>query len=147
LLRKIKDIGYLIKLDTNGTNPEMINTILKQELIDYLAMDIKAPLKKYSQITGKTVNSKTIKESIKVIKESGLPYEFRSTILPFFHKTGDILAMARLIKGADLYYLQKFFPRKDLVNKKIVRERSYTSVKMKEFAKKCQQFVKKCLIR
>lgn len=146
-LKKIKKIGYLVKLDTNGTHPGMLKRVIHENLVDYLAMDIKAPLKKYSLVTQKAINPTIIKESIKIIKESELPYEFRSTILPIFHKTKDILAMARLIKGAELYFLQKFIPRNDLVNKKIDKERGYTSQKMREFAKKCQRFVKKCLVR
>jgi len=146
-LQKIKKLGFLVKLDTNGTNPKMLKRLIKEKLVDYLAMDLKGPLEKYSQITTRPFNPQLIKKSIKIIKTSGLPYEFRSTILPYFHKITDILKMAKLITGAEIYYLQKFVPRRDLVNKKIIKEEAFNHQEMTELAKKCQEFVKKCFIR
>lgn len=146
-LKKIKELDFLIKIDTNGTNPQMLKELINKKLVDYLAMDIKAPLEKYLLITQKSINPAIIKESIKLIKNSNLPYEFRSTILPYFHREEDILAMAKLIKGAELYYLQKFISRNDLVNRKLIQEKGFSQNKMLELAKLCQQFVKKCFIR
>jgi pyruvate formate lyase activating enzyme len=146
-LAKIKALGYLIKLDTNGTNPEAIKSLLAKKLIDYLAMDIKGPLEKYSLITQRVYDINKIKESIKIIMQSGLPYEFRSTILPLLHQEKDILAMAEAINGAEVFYLQKFVYQKNLVDRKIGREKFYSQAEMTDLAKKCRQFVKKCLIR
>jgi len=146
-LKKLKKTSLLIKLDTNGTNPEMVKMAIKENLVDYLAMDIKAPIIKYPKITNKKVSTEKIKQSISVIINSGLPYEFRSTILPYFHKSKDVLAMARLIKGADIYYLQKFVARGDLVNKNILDQKGYSTAEMEKIARQCRRFVKKCLIR
>lgn len=146
-LKKLKNIGFLIKLDTNGTNPSMLKQLINDKLIDYLAMDLKGPLAKYQLITNNNINLKNITTSIDLIINSQLPYEFRSTVLPYFHKEEDIINMAKLITGADLYYLQPFVPRDDLVNKKLIKAKGFSKTDLREIAKKCQQFVKKCLIR
>jgi pyruvate formate lyase activating enzyme len=146
-LAKIKALGYLIKLDTNGTNPEAIKSLLAKKLIDYLAMDIKGPLEKYSLITQRSFDINKIKESVKIIMQSGLPYEFRSTILPLVHQEKVILAMAEAIKDAEVFYLQKFVSHKNLVDRRIAGEKFYSQAEMADLAKKCRQFVKKCLIR
>ena len=146
-IKKLKNIGFLIKLDTNGTNPAMLKQLINDKVIDYLAMDLKGPLAKYQLITKNNLNFKNITTSIDLIINSQLPYEFRSTVLPYFHQEEDIINMAKLITGADLYYLQSFVPRDDLVNKKLIKEKGFSKTDLREIAKKCQQFVKKCLIR
>jgi len=146
-IKKLKNIGFLIKLDTNGTNPSMLKQLINDKVIDYLAMDLKGPLAKYQLITKNNLNFKNITTSIDLIINSQLPYEFRSTVLPYFHQEEDIINMAKLITGADLYYLQSFVPRDDLVNKKLIKEKGFSKTDLREIAKKCQQFVKKCLIR
>jgi pyruvate formate lyase activating enzyme len=115
-LGKIRKLGYLIKLDTNGTNPEMIRKLLDEKLIDYLAMDLKAPFAKYQKVTGVKADLDKIKKSIKIIRESGLPYEFRTTATPGLLELEDIREMAETLKGAEKWYIQKFNPDTDLVN-------------------------------
>jgi len=80
-MQKIKNSGFLIKLDTNGSNPEVIEEVIKLKLADYIAMDIKAPLEKYQDITNSAVDTEKIQESINIIKNSDIEYEFRTTIL------------------------------------------------------------------
>lgn len=104
---KIKALGYKIKLDTNGTNPEIINKLINLNLIDYIAMDIKAPFFKYSEITGVQTPIKFFLESISIIMNSKVDYEFRTTIVKKNLKHEDILAIAESINGAKLYFLQK----------------------------------------
>jgi pyruvate formate lyase activating enzyme len=111
-LRQIKERGLSVKLDTNGTNPAMLDKIINEGLVDYLAMDIKAPLTltSYQKLCGKKLNANdldSIKESIIAIKQSGLPHEFRTTVIKELHTKEDILAMAELTKGST-YYLQRF---------------------------------------
>jgi len=136
-----------IKLDTNGTNPEMLKNLIKEKLINYIAMDIKAPIDKYQAVTGVDLPLVNIEKSIILIKENGLPYEFRSTIIPKFHKAEDIKKMGELIKDADKWYLQKFKSDIDLVNGKFKGERSYTDKEMEELSKIGKSYVKKCEIR
>lgn len=111
-LKEIKSFGYLIKLDTNGTNPKMIQELIKQKLIDYIAMDIKTSIDNYQTITkNKFLNLDTIKESINIIKTSNIPYEFRTTLVKEYHNIQIINDIKDLLKGANKLYLQKFILR------------------------------------
>jgi len=109
-IKKVKKMGLLIAIETNGSNPDMITFLLKDGLIDYLAMDIKAPLeaKKYSEASGIKINLSNIKKSIKIIIGSGVDYEFRTTVVPDILSEEDILKISNQIKGASQYYLQQF---------------------------------------
>lgn len=108
-LQKIKQLGLLIKLDTNGTNPTILSKILDAKLVDYIAMDIKAPLttQDYNKITGVQVNLDNIKKSIELIKTKLSDYEFRTTVEPSL-KEQDILQIATYLAPAKKYFLQEF---------------------------------------
>jgi len=115
LPRFIAKIKLPVKLDTNGSNPGMLEDLIKNKLIDYIAMDIKVPLEKYKKISKlPTLNSELIKKSINLIISSGIDHEFRSTLVPGIHTEEDIKKMAKLIKGGQKYYLQNFKPGKTL---------------------------------
>jgi pyruvate formate lyase activating enzyme len=145
-LRAIKDLGYDIKLDTNGTNPRLLKEILEQKLLAYLAMDIKGSGERYNDVSGVEVNLEKIKASITLIMNSRLPYEFRSTILPRFHSESDIEKMAKMIKGAKLYYLQNFVARNTL-DKAFLNERSFDNEDMAKLGRIAERFVEKVEIR
>ncbi len=113
---QIKNLGYDIKLDTNGTRPEIIKQLLDAKLINYIAMDIKSSLLKYSDITDSFVNLDKIKQSIALIMNSGIDYEFRTTLIKEFHDLEDIKKIGELIKGAKKYRLQKFVDREGVIN-------------------------------
>lgn len=104
---KIKDLGFFVKLDTNGSNPSIIKKLLKLKLLDYIAMDIKAPFSSYQKLTNSKIEISNIKKSISLIISSGINYEFRTTIMPFF-TIDDIEEISKMIKGAEKYYLQNF---------------------------------------
>ncbi|HOE15201.1 MAG TPA: anaerobic ribonucleoside-triphosphate reductase activating protein [Candidatus Paceibacterota bacterium] len=108
-LQKIKQLGLLIKLDTNGTNPTILSKILDAKLVDYIAMDIKAPLttQDYNKITGVQVNLDNIKKSIELIKTKLSDYEFRTTVEPSLREQ-DILQIAKYLAPAKKYFLQEF---------------------------------------
>lgn len=107
-IKKIKNKNFLVKLDTNGTNPEMLKYLSKNKLIDYVAMDIKAPLKKYECVTKSKVNIDNIKKSIKLIMNSNINYEFRTTAYKRLLNINDFNAISNDIKGADKYIIQNF---------------------------------------
>jgi len=112
-VKKIKKLGYLIKLDTNGSNPKILKHLIGRKLIDYVAMDIKAPKEKYTQVIGtsgarKANVLKKVEKSINILKESGIEYEFRTTVVPGLLGKKDILKIAHWIKPAKKYYLQNF---------------------------------------
>lgn len=146
-IKKIKELGYLVKLDTNGTNPKMLENLLNARLIDYLAMDLKAPLEKYNLVTGVKAPLNNIRKSIKMIIASGLPYEFRTTVLPEFHQTEDIEKMGELIKNTDKWYLQKFQSNPDLVDEKFKGKKSYKDNDMDKLRQIAAKYVKFCEVR
>ena len=111
-IEKIKSSGFDVKLDTNGTNPDIIEKLLDDNLLDYIAMDIKSPLEKYSQIVGNSVNTDNIKKSIELIINSEIDYEFRTTVLKPQLSLDDFTKIGEMLKGAKKYYLQKFIPSK-----------------------------------
>ncbi len=113
---KIKKMGFLVKLDTNGSNPKMIKNLLSRSLLDYIAMDIKAPYTEYERAVGVKVDLGEIKKSIGMIKDSGVDYEFRTTIVPGIHTKEDILQIAKEILPAKKYYLQNFRAENKTIN-------------------------------
>ncbi len=146
-LKRIKKRGFLVKLDTNGTNPEALNKLLKKELVDYLAMDLKADEANYSYVTGVSVDVDKIKESVKIIMESGLSYEFRTTLVPELVGKDNLDSMGEMIKGASRWYLQKFIPAGELVDPKFKKITPYTEAEMEEMKKTAEKYVKFCGLR
>ena len=115
-ITKLKELGFLIKLDTNGTNPEVIKDLYESHLIDYVAMDIKNSFEKYPLTVGmKVVDLNKIKESINYLMTSGIDYEFRTTLIEEFHNEEDIKKIGELIKGAKQLYLQKYVDRESCI--------------------------------
>lgn len=108
-IKEIKDIGYKVKLDTNGYNPKKLKEIVSSNLVDYVAMDIKNSLSKYPQTCGlNKMMIENILESISYLLEDHVDYEFRTTIIKEFHDENDIREIAKSIKGCKRYFLQQF---------------------------------------
>jgi len=110
--KKIKKMGFLVKLDTNGSSPYMLKDLINSSLVDFVAMDVKAPEKKYPDLAGKDVNIEDIKKSIAFLKDSDIDFEFRTTLVPGLLNRDDILEIARWIGPAPRYSLQNFKPGK-----------------------------------
>jgi pyruvate formate lyase activating enzyme len=132
-IKKIKELGFSVKLDTNGSNPEMLKKLIGEKLIDYIAMDIKGPL----QIP---------KKSVEIIKNSGIDYEFRTTIVPALHKKEDIIKIAKEISPAKKYFLQQFRPGKNL-DKKFEKEKTYSKKELDEFCEVIKSYFDFCGVR
>tara|TARA_Y100000310_G_C20689511_1_gene821292 strand:+ start:1042 stop:1737 length:696 start_codon:yes stop_codon:yes gene_type:complete len=145
-IKKIRKYGYEVKLDTNGSNPKMLGQLIDDKLIDYVAMDIKAPKEKYSKAIGKNVSLSNIEKSIKLLKQGKVDYEFRTTIVPAFHKEKDIFKMARWLWGADKYYLQNFRPEKT-IDPKLETVRSYSEEYLLDIVKKISPLFDICELR
>ncbi len=112
-LQEIKGMGYLTKIDTNGSNPDVLERLIRGRLVDYLAMDVKGPLKKYERIANVKVKTEKIRRSIELITASGIEHEFRTTVVRSQLDNKDLIATAELLKKG-LYVLQSFVPAKSL---------------------------------
>jgi len=137
-IKKVKELGLGVGLETNGSNPVALKKLLDQKLIDYVAMDIKAPfgvktqnskLKtqklKYEELTGVKIDIQKIKRSIKLIKNSGLNYEFRTTVAPLL-KEEDVLQIAKELKGVKKFVLQVFRPVDTLIDSRLAKMKIFS---------------------
>ena len=119
LLKKIKDLGFSVKLDSNGSNPKMLKDLIEKKLIDYVAMDIKLPENRYSLVFGAPMSAEIIEHSILTLKNSDIDFEFRTTCAPGVHTPEDLARMAewigKLIPGRPpKYFLQNFRPERTI---------------------------------
>ncbi len=145
-IRKIKDMGFLLKLDSNGTNPNVLRALLNEGLVDYIAMDVKAPLEKYKDVVRANVDISKIKESIDLIKNNAPDYEFRTTIVKSLLSKGDIEEIAKTIEGSKIYVLQKFISSKTL-DPEFIHEETYSDEELDKLSKKLEKYVAKCIVR
>lgn len=114
-IKKIKDLGLLVKLDTNGGNPKVLQELIDEKLVDYVAMDIKNIFNKYNITAGKKINLDNIKKSIEILKASKIDYEFRTTIIKEMHSLDDIVSICKLVGNAK-YYLQNFEDSENVID-------------------------------
>ncbi len=143
-IKEIKAMGFIVKLDTNGTFPDKLQKSLPY--IDYVAMDIKAPLDKYSEISRVNVNSENIQKSIDIIMSSGIDYEFRTTVVKSQLSYDDFAKIGELIKGAKKYYLQKFVPSKTL-DEKLMNEKTYSDLEFVNIKILLNNYINNVIIR
>lgn len=118
-IKQIKELNLLVKLDTNGSNPKLLKELINDNLLDYVAMDIKNSFKKYPMTCGAKVNIEDIKESISILLSSSIDYEFRTTIVKEFHEIEDFHEIGNIIKGAKNYFLQSYQEKDSVLNKKL----------------------------
>ncbi len=146
-LKEFKKKNVLIKLDTNGYNPLKLREIIRQNLIDYIAVDIKTALNgKYSESTGIETDVDLIKESIKIIMKSHIDYEFRTTVVPGLVDEEDIVKIGRDIAGAKMYILQNFRAGNTL-DKKFSNIKPYSQDKINKMADIVSEYVQKVDVR
>jgi pyruvate formate lyase activating enzyme len=145
-IAKLKELGFKIKLDTNGSNPELLEKLLDTKLVDYIALDLKAPFHKYNLVAGVTVELEKIKKSISCLLSSSIDYEFRTTVVPTLLEGKDILEIAKLIKVSKRYVLQQF-ERKNALDEKLRTVLPYSVETLKSFAELAKKFVKEVKLR
>ena len=146
-LSRLKALGTKVKLDTNGTNPDMLQDVLEAGLVDYVAMDLKAPLDaKYDELTGVAVPLDKVKRSIELLRSSGVEHEFRTTVVPILLTPGDVERIAAYIGGAGKYAIQQFRPGTTLdPNLGVVKP--YPKGTVLSMAECAKQYVHKVVIR
>jgi len=118
-IRRIKDMGFEVKLDTNGSNPKLLKKLIDEKLVDYVAMDVKNSFEKYALTIGKETNLNNIKESIDILINSQIDYEFRTTVVKEYHEVDDFKKMGELIKGAKKYFIQSFTYQDSVLDKNL----------------------------
>ena len=115
-IMKVKDMGYLVKLDTNGSLPERLEKIIQTGLVDYIAMDIKSSIAGYKKASGSNIPFEAFKKSIDLIKKSGIDHEFRTTAVKGIHQAEDFEEIAKLLKGEKKYFIQQFIDSGNLIS-------------------------------
>ncbi len=111
---RLKEMGYLVKIDTNGSRPEVLKDLIGRKCLDFIAMDVKGPLKKYDLLTGAVNSGGTMPESIAAVMASGLPYEFRTTVVPSLLVERDFREIGKLVENAASFVLQRYARTKQL---------------------------------
>ena len=118
-IKKIKEKGFLVKLDTNWSNPNLLKELIEENLVDYVAMDIKNTFEKYQITTGVNVDIENIKKSIHLLINSSIDYEFRTTVVKEFHNIEDFKLIGEQIKGAKNYFLQSYQEKDSVLSKNL----------------------------
>ena len=138
LLRSIKALGYAVKLDTNGTNPHILASLIDEGLVDYVAMDIKNSPEKYSLTAGRHVDMDAVRRSVSILMENKVKYEFRTTVVGGYHTADDFRAIGEWLRGAEAYFLQNFVDSGALLDPET---RGADESEMKEYLEIMKQFV------
>ena len=144
-IRRVKAMGFLIKLDTNGTNPEVLKDLFADNLLNYVAMDIKGSLARYQEIIARPIDTTDIRESIDLIKKSGVDHEFRTTVVKSQISFQDFDEIGALIKGSPRFALQKFVPKRTL-NPQFAYETTYSDEDFEKLKVKMEQYVDVCVV-
>jgi pyruvate formate lyase activating enzyme len=145
-IKELKRLGYNVKIDTNGSNPELINQMIQSKLIDFIAMDVKAPLEKYGKVVKTNIEENLIKESIRIIMEKAPDYEFRLTVVPTLINEEDLHIIGELVKGAKKMYIQQFRTEKTL-DESFKKINPFTKEELLRFRGILKNYVKFCDIR
>ncbi len=145
MVKKIKEMGFAVKLDTNGTNPEMLKQLFSENLLDYVAMDVKSSLERYDEIAGVKTDTEKIRKSILLIKSHAPDYEFRTTVIKGFHDENEIRKIAELVSGAKKYFIQK--PHFDKTVSENFKRPAFTSEEIGLFCEIIKKKTEKCGIR
>jgi len=145
-IKKVRSMGFRIKLDTNGSNPDVIEELFDEGLVDYVAMDAKGPLERYEEMVNADIDLNRIKRSMELIKASGGLHEFRTTVAGSLLTERDILAIGKWLGGAKLYILQEFVDSKKL-RSGFSNEKPYPRKKLDNLKKVLEGFVGNCKVR
>jgi pyruvate formate lyase activating enzyme len=143
-MKTLKKMNLLVKLDTNGSNPGMLKEAIDNGLVDYIAMDIKGTYESYKDICGYG-NVSDVEESVALIKSSGIDYEFRTTVLPHYHKLSDFETIGKMLEGAERYTIQGFRSRITL-DKTLESAKSFTLSELEEIVHVMEKHVKKVVL-
>lgn len=150
-ISKIKELGLLVKLDTNGTKPEVVKELLDKKLIDFIAMDIKNSLdyESYKKVVGNHLTEKmfsNVLDTFELIKNSVIDYEFRTTVVKELHSMEDFIKISEKLKGVNKYSLQKF-NNSEVLDKSFEKYSSYSDEEFKEIVSILEKNIRKVSVR
>lgn len=144
-IRKIRELGYLVKLDTNGYRPQVLRQLLEEGMLDYVAMDVKASPENYEKAAGcPGLDFSLIEESIAVLKNCKIPYEFRTTVVQGLHSVQEFDTIGRLLEGSRAYYLQAFRESENVIQEGF---RAFPEEIMEEIREKARKYIDKVELR
>ncbi|KKR21193.1 MAG: hypothetical protein UT50_C0011G0010 [Candidatus Moranbacteria bacterium GW2011_GWA2_39_41] len=146
-IQKIKKMGFLVKLDSNGTRPDVLKKIIDQKLVDYIAMDIKSSLENYDKTTGSKVDKDRIRLSVNMIMHSKIPHEFRTTVVPGLHSEKDFDDIAKWIDGAENYFLQEYREEQKILDQNLKKITKGRTIDLEKIQKKIEKHFGKMGIR
>ena len=154
-IRKVKELGYLVKLDTNGYRPEVLAELMQENLLDYVAMDVKASLANYGKVAGcPGMDVEKIRESVELLEGSDIPYEFRTTVVKGLHTLEEFEEIGKLLAGARAYYLQGFRESERVLGMMSVQEAgmvhglsAFSRSEMEQMADVVRKYVDKVVLR
>ena len=145
-IRKIKELGYQVALETNGSNPGMLGQLIKEGLLDFLAMDVKSAPERYKDVVGVEVDIEKIKKSTELVKNSGIEYQFRTTFVPGLVGKVDAEKIGQWLEGAESYAVQNFRP-KTCLDKTFESLSPYSKEELEDIARIARRFFKKVEVR
>lgn len=149
--RKIKEKGFLVKLDTNGSRPGMIKKMIENKLVDYIAMDVKNSFEEYEGTIGVDFKVENIRKSIQIIKKAGeegeIDYEFRTTVVPSLVGKEELEEIGEMLEGSKKFFIQQFNLKNGTLNPKFEEVEPYSKKKLKEFKKMLEPCFGVCEIR
>jgi len=134
LLSLIKERNLLVKIDTNGSFPSRLEKLIQKKLVDYVAMDVKASLERYEEVTKSGVETDDIIKSIEIIKNSGLKYIFRTTVVPGLVGSDDVKEMSQMLKGTKIFQIQQFVPT-NTIDSRYIQTIPYSKEEIQAFVK------------
>ena len=146
-LKRIKDMGFLIKLDTNGFSPEVIKAVTASDLADYIALDIKSSPQKYQDVTGRDYPFNTVLETIDILRNSGIDFELRTTCIPQLVTDEDIVLIGENVGRVKKYFLQQFVNTGRLIDPALQELSPYPVAYLECMRNKCLEFAETCVIR
>lgn len=147
-ISKIKELNFLVKLDTNGSRPDVLKKALDKNLIDFVAMDIKNCLEKYNQTNGIETDLNRVKLSVELIKNSKKPYEFRTTVVPDLHKPEDFDKIGMWLKNSETYALQEFRNEGKILDENFGEKiKNEKKLDLKKIKKRMEKYFNKVIIK
>ena len=146
-VRKIKNLGYKVKLDTNGARPDVLRLLYAKKMLDFVAMDIKSDLENYEKTANSKIDTERIKLSVELIRNSGIDYEFRTTVVPGLHTEKDFIEIGKWLEGSKKYVLQKYEDKGKILDPRLKKKTKGKRLDLEKIAGKIKKYFGKVEIR